>query len=168
MTRNSNSPATDSQTFPHVSRLALTLCLILIFVVSLGGCRLAEQVVHDTGRSLHGSSGYVFTAKGECTTERGNHRIVVNGARGQQATEEMLYEENLDTREFAGVTMPAEHTAIYTLKRTSGERTEVKIESEQLTVNGKTYGTLKHGDAVTIDGDKFFINTQEAPQLASN
>jgi len=168
MSKNSNSPTTESQTKSHVSRLVFTLCLTGIFVLGNGGCRLAERVVHDTGRSLHGTSGYVFTARGECTTERGNHRIIVNGAHGQQATEEMLFEENLDTREFAGVTMPAEHTAIYTLKKTSGERTEVKIEREQLTVNGKTYGTLKLGDAVTIDGDKVFINTQEAPQLASN
>lgn len=168
MTRNSNSQTTYSQTKSHVSRLALTLCLTLISVVGLGGCRLAEQVFHDTGRSLHGTSGYVFTAKGECTTERGNHRIVVNGAHGQQATEEMLYEENIDTRNFAVVTIPGGHIAVYTLMRTSGERTKVKIEREQLTVNGKTYGTLKHGDAVTIDGDKVFINTQEAPQLASN
>jgi hypothetical protein len=38
----------------------------------------------------------------------------------------------------------------------------VMIRGEELTVNGKRYGLLKHGDVVTVDHGKVLINEREA------
>ena len=45
--------------------------------------------------------------------------------------------------------------------------TTVEIKNEELTVNTKSYGRLKQGDSVMVDGDKVLINDQEVQQIAS-
>ena len=45
---------------------------------------------------------------------------------------------------------------------------DVVISSEELIVNGKSYGQLNHGDAVTVDHGKVLINKHAARVIASN
>ena len=40
-------------------------------------------------------------------------------------------------------------------------------KNQELAVNGRSYGKLKHGDSVTVDSDKVFINSNEAQEIAS-
>lgn len=47
-----------------------------------------------------------------------------------------------------------------------GERTKVEIRNEELTVNGRKYGTLAQGDSVEVRDEKVFINKKEAAALA--
>lgn len=142
----------------HATFKRTVMLLSLSTVLLLGGaCRFVETVYHRTGTSLHGQSGAPFPASGECVTDAGKHKISIAGARGTTAVEDVLYEENNDYKQIA----------VYTFRKQNGERTEVKIEKSNLTVNGKSYGTLKDNDAVTIDGEKVLINSKEAPQIAS-
>jgi hypothetical protein len=46
------------------------------------------------------------------------------------------------------------------------DRIKVQIKNEQLTVNGKSYGTLSRGDSVAVKNDKVFINSKEAGAVA--
>lgn len=47
-----------------------------------------------------------------------------------------------------------------------GKTVAVQIKNEELTVNGKGYGTLAPGDSVVVKNDKVFINAKEATEIA--
>jgi hypothetical protein len=44
---------------------------------------------------------------------------------------------------------------------------DIVIRDEALVVNGKSYGRLSQGDAVTVDHGKVLINDREAREIAS-
>jgi hypothetical protein len=44
----------------------------------------------------------------------------------------------------------------------------VVIRGEKLSVNGKIYGNINHGDAIAVDHGKVLINKREAQVLANN
>jgi ABC-type uncharacterized transport system auxiliary subunit len=54
--------------------------------------------------------------------------------------------------------------AIYNL--TCG-RTQVTIKNEELLVNGKSYGMLREGDAVRVEGEEVFVNGSRVQEVAS-
>ncbi|HKS28304.1 MAG TPA: hypothetical protein VJS44_10810 [Pyrinomonadaceae bacterium] len=47
-----------------------------------------------------------------------------------------------------------------------GDRTKVEIRNDELTVNGRKYGTLAKGDAIEVKDEKVFINKKEAAVVA--
>lgn len=87
------------------------------------------------------------------TTEVGAHKITVN------------YPHGLEVRQRL-----EEHDDIASLRRESIfglYRKEIVIKNEELWANGRSYGKLKQGDSVTVDGDRVFINSNEAQEIAS-
>ena len=47
-----------------------------------------------------------------------------------------------------------------------GETVKVEIRNEELTVNGKSYGTLNSQDSIEVKSGKVFINKKEAVEVA--
>lgn len=47
-----------------------------------------------------------------------------------------------------------------------GDKVQVEIKNEALSVNGKGYGTLGQGDAVEVKDGKVFVNKKEAAEVA--
>jgi hypothetical protein len=50
--------------------------------------------------------------------------------------------------------------------RYDGRKFQMSLRKEELVVNGKSYGVLKAGDSVTIDGGKVFVNSKKVGKVA--
>ena len=94
-------------------------------------------------------------------TQTGGHRIKVTSAtkaRHGLITNESLHEQD-------GAATYRYHGVLGT--KTAERATEVTIKDEDLIVNGKSYGKLKPGDSITVDGGRVLINEQEVQEIAS-